>query len=61
MIYKAIRFKQMPYYINTKILYYLNQTGYIVGYKKIYKNITVPIIEFKDFTRIWMLPNEIID
>nr|QCI05732.1 cytochrome b6-f complex subunit PetP [Cryptopleura ramosa] len=42
-----------------KIIHYVNQKSYIVGYKQIHTNYKAPIIEFKDYTRVWMLNNEI--
>lgn len=50
---------KIPY--NLSQLNYLNTNNSIriIGYKKIYSNINVPIIELNNFIRIWLLPNEI--
>nr|YP_009295755.1 hypothetical protein Schim_009 [Schimmelmannia schousboei]AOM64690.1 hypothetical protein Schim_009 [Schimmelmannia schousboei] len=55
---KLITIKEINYKVNLKILYYLYKRGKIVGYKQIY-NQYAPIIEFSDYTRLWMLPQEI--
>nr|QCI04503.1 cytochrome b6-f complex subunit PetP [Antithamnion hubbsii] len=52
-------FQEISSQTNIKITQYIYQTGKIVGYKKIYNNMIVPLIQFKDLTRIWILPNEI--
>lgn len=31
----------------------------IIGYKQIKSNLTVIVVELENFTRLWMLPNEI--
>lgn len=49
----------IPIKTKLKIINYINNKSYIVGYKKINSNYKVPIIEFKDYTRVWMLNNEI--
>nr|QCI04129.1 cytochrome b6-f complex subunit PetP [Antithamnionella ternifolia] len=59
MIYQSITYKPISNKINSQILYYKNKSGYIIGYKNIYNGNKVPIVQFKDFTRIWILPKEI--
>nr|QCI06600.1 cytochrome b6-f complex subunit PetP [Erythroglossum lusitanicum] len=49
-----IRIKKIPIKTKLHIMKYMNQESYIVGYKKIHINYKAPIIEFKDYTRIWM-------
>jgi len=58
-MHKLVRFQEISSQTNIKITQYIYQTGKIVGYKKIYNNMIVPLIQFKDSTRIWILPNEI--
>lgn len=58
MIYQSIKYKPISGKLNFQILYYKNKSGYIIGYKKIYNGIKVPIVQFKDCTRIWILPEE---
>ncbi len=58
-MHKLVTFQEMPSQINIKIAQYIYQTGKIVGYKKIYNNMIVPLVQFQDLTRIWILPNEI--
>ena len=55
---KIMNLKKMYYKLNPKILYYMYTYGKIVGYKHIYKKYKVTIIQFYDFTRIWILQNE---
>ena len=59
IMHKLVTFQEIPSQANIKITQYIYQSGKIVGYKKIYNNIIVTLIQFKDLTRIWMLPNEI--
>lgn len=56
---KTINLKKMYYKLNPKILYYMYKYGEIVGYKNIYKQHKVTIIQFYDLTRIWILDKEI--
>lgn len=58
-MHKFVTFQEISSQTNIKITQYIYQTGKIVGYKKIYNNMIVPLIQFKDLTRIWILPNEI--
>nr|YP_009488732.1 hypothetical protein Grafi_p162 [Grateloupia filicina]AWD77428.1 hypothetical protein Grafi_p162 [Grateloupia filicina]BCB15041.1 hypothetical protein [Grateloupia asiatica] len=45
--------------INIGILKHLYNNGIIVGTKILSQNDTVIIIELNDYTRIWMLPEEL--
>nr|YP_010904300.1 hypothetical protein REQ04_pgp076 [Catenella fusiformis]WCH57551.1 hypothetical protein [Catenella fusiformis] len=45
--------------VNAKIIDYLHKNGITAGKKVIRQKFTVPIIELKDYTRIWMLTEEI--
>ena len=49
----------MYHKLNPKILYYMYKSGKIVGYKNIYKEHKVIIIQFYDLMRIWILSSEI--
>nr|YP_010865247.1 cytochrome b6-f complex subunit [Campylaephora boydenii]WGT74209.1 cytochrome b6-f complex subunit [Campylaephora boydenii] len=49
----------MYHKLNPKILYYMYTYGEIVGYKNIYNEDRVIIIQFYDFTRMWILNNEL--
>lgn len=44
---------------NTKVICYLDKIGIIAGQKLIYQKFLVPIIEFKDYTRVWVFTKEI--
>lgn len=44
---------------NIKIIDYLYKHGIIAGKKVVRQKFTVPIIELKNYTRIWMLIEEI--
>lgn len=54
-----IKIKKIPIKTKLQIIKCINQESCIVGYKKIHTNYKAPIIEFKDYTRIWMLKDEI--
>nr|WCH56351.1 hypothetical protein [Hypnea sp.] len=56
---KAVKIKKLDKNNNTKLINLLYKTGIIAGRKTINKTLTVPIIEFKDYSRIWMLKQEI--
>nr|YP_010986160.1 hypothetical protein NDC12_pgp058 [Polyopes affinis]WOL37078.1 hypothetical protein [Polyopes affinis] len=45
--------------INLEILNYLYSNCIIVGTKTLFNEYKVAIIELNDYTRIWMLPEEI--
>nr|WCH56151.1 hypothetical protein [Calliblepharis sp.] len=55
----AIKIKKLNSNNNTKIVNFIYKTGIIAGTKKINNTFIVPIIEFKDHSRIWMLAQEI--
>ena len=44
---------------NHKVINFLYKTGIVVGTRKIKKQFIVLIIEFKDYSRIWMFTKEI--
>lgn len=44
---------------NSKLTNFLYKTGTIIGTKKIKNKIMAPIIELKDYSRIWILKQEI--
>lgn len=54
------KIKVIPIKIKNRIITQINQTLRIVGYKTIRINHKVPIVELSDYTRIWLLPHEII-
>lgn len=49
----------IPIKTKLRIINYIHQQSYIVGYKKLNKDYKAPLLEFKDYTRVWMLKNEI--
>ena len=55
-----IKIKSLPTNIKFKFLQYFNQKLDIVGYKKINLNKKLAILELFNYTRIWVLPSEII-
>nr|QCI08055.1 cytochrome b6-f complex subunit PetP [Plumaria plumosa] len=59
MIKKSISIKNIPIKVHYKIIKYIYKNITIVGYMNINHNIKIPIIEFQDYTRIWILPDEI--
>nr|QCI07261.1 cytochrome b6-f complex subunit PetP [Hypnea pannosa] len=56
---KTIKITQLKRNENSKITKFLYKTGTIIGTKKIRNQFTVFIIELKDYSRIWMLKQEI--
>nr|YP_009295650.1 conserved hypothetical plastid protein [Mastocarpus papillatus]AOL58134.1 conserved hypothetical plastid protein [Mastocarpus papillatus] len=56
---KNVKIKEINSKTNLKIVHYLCKTGTIIGKKRISSDYSVPIIEFKDYTRIWMLSKEL--
>ena len=56
---QTVKVKIISPSINTTILPYLYQKGIIVGYKLIKQQLIISIIEFPDFTRVWMSNQEI--
>lgn len=56
---KHVKIKEINSKTNLKIVHYLFKAGTIIGQKIIDKKYIVPIIEFKDYTRIWMFPEEL--
>ena len=61
MIGKIIEVRNINYRNPIEIVDYLHQYGSVVGEKTIRykKKLHVFIIEFRDYSRIWMLPEEI--
>ena len=59
IIGKKIKIKELNRKTDATIINYLHKNGIIKGKKNIHKNYSVPIIEFKDHTRIWMMPQEL--
>nr|YP_009391883.1 cytochrome b6-f complex subunit PetP [Acrosorium ciliolatum]ARW60027.1 cytochrome b6-f complex subunit PetP [Acrosorium ciliolatum] len=55
----SVNINIIPMKTKLQIMNYVNQKSWIVGYKRINSTYRAPIIEFKDFTRVWMLNNEI--
>nr|YP_009326683.1 hypothetical protein [Membranoptera platyphylla]AMJ16940.1 hypothetical protein [Membranoptera platyphylla] len=55
----SIKIKTIPQKIKLKLIKHLHKKLHIVGYKVINSESTVPIIELSNYTRIWILPNEI--
>nr|YP_010985961.1 hypothetical protein RMF00_pgp058 [Grateloupia asiatica]WOL36879.1 hypothetical protein [Grateloupia asiatica] len=51
--------KELNSNTNTRILKHLYRNGIIVGTKISSQNNTLIIIELNDYTRIWMLPEEL--
>ena len=58
---KNIKTKTLTHYTNTTIISYSYNNGIIVGKKRINSQLSVPIIEFIDSTRVWILKQEIIE
>nr|YP_009295297.1 hypothetical protein BI108_pgp098 [Dasya binghamiae]AOH77309.1 hypothetical protein [Dasya binghamiae] len=54
-----VKIRKVPIKIKLKYLKYFHKKLDIVGYKVINLNYLVPIIELSNYTRIWILPNEI--
>nr|YP_009391268.1 cytochrome b6-f complex subunit PetP [Dipterocladia arabiensis]ARW59412.1 cytochrome b6-f complex subunit PetP [Dipterocladia arabiensis] len=54
-----IKIKNIPKNIKLKLIKHFYQDLYLVGYKKIKSNKKLPIIELFNYTRIWILPEEI--
>nr|YP_010156009.1 cytochrome b6-f complex subunit PetP [Cumathamnion serrulatum]QQY85406.1 cytochrome b6-f complex subunit PetP [Cumathamnion serrulatum] len=55
----SIKIKTIPQKIKIKVIKSLHKKVHIVGYKVINSQNKVPIIELSNYTRIWILPNEI--
>nr|YP_009296161.1 cytochrome b6-f complex subunit [Sebdenia flabellata]AOM65096.1 cytochrome b6-f complex subunit [Sebdenia flabellata] len=56
---KYIYIKAINNKINIQIANYLYKKGRIVGEKILFNYKRVPIIELDNYTRIWMLPEEL--
>nr|QCI06257.1 cytochrome b6-f complex subunit PetP [Dicranema revolutum] len=56
---RIVKIKKINNKQNSRVINYLYKTGVIAGRKIINQKLNVSIIEFKDYTRIWMLENEI--
>lgn len=59
MIKKSINIKNIPIKVHYKIIKYIYKNITIVGYMHINNHTKIHIIEFQDYTRIWLLPDEI--
>lgn len=55
----SIKIKTIPQKIKLKLIKHFHKRLHIVGYKIINLENRVPIIELSNYTRIWILPNEI--
>lgn len=55
---KSVHIIKIPINIKLKIEKNIQETFYLTGYKKI-GNLKVPVIEFSDNIRVWMLKQEI--
>nr|YP_010619885.1 hypothetical protein PNW48_pgp073 [Symphyocladia marchantioides]WAX03898.1 hypothetical protein [Symphyocladia marchantioides] len=55
----SVKIKVIPNNIKKTISEYSNQNLKLVGYKKVSKYHIVPIIQFPDKKRIWILTEEI--
>nr|WOA02440.1 cytochrome b6-f complex subunit PetP [Gloiopeltis furcata] len=58
---KQAKAKHINSKTNLRIVHYLNQSGNIVGHKVTNTKNFILIIEFSDYNRIWMLPEELED
>ena len=56
---KHVKIKEMNNKNNVKIVHCIYRVGTIVGKKIISCNYAVPIIEFEDYTRVWIFPQEL--
>lgn len=56
---KNVKIKEMNNKNNVKIVHYIYKVGTIVGKRIISCNYTVPIIEFEDYTRVWIFSQEL--
>lgn len=54
-----IQIKEVYHKTNIQIMNYLKKYGTTVGKKYINQQYIAPIIEFDDYTRIWILEREI--
>lgn len=57
-INQIIKIKSVPIKIKLKVFKYFHYDLCIVGYKRIKSTYKAPIIQFHDYTRIWLLPKE---
>jgi len=56
---KSVKIKEVYSKMHIHITNSLQKNGIIVGKKNIAGKYTVSIIEFEDYIRIWMLPQEL--
>nr|QOS04587.1 cytochrome b6-f complex subunit petP [Sarcopeltis skottsbergii] len=56
---RHIKIKEMDSKNNLKIVHYIYKVGTVVGERIISYNYNVPIIEFEDYTRVWIFPKEL--
>nr|YP_010204123.1 cytochrome b6-f complex subunit [Ahnfeltia fastigiata]UAT97692.1 cytochrome b6-f complex subunit [Ahnfeltia fastigiata]UAT97896.1 cytochrome b6-f complex subunit [Ahnfeltia fastigiata] len=59
IIGKSVKVKEINCNAPIKIIYYLGKRGKIKGKKIIPGICVVPIVEFEDYTRVWILPEEL--
>lgn len=57
---KTIKIGEFLHGASIAMIPYSYHSGTIVGKKQIHQELAVPIVEFNDFTRIWVLEQEII-
>lgn len=56
---ETVKIKELNCKNNPTIINYFNQKGIVKGKKLINQSHYVPIIEFSDYTRIWIRPIEL--
>nr|QCI07469.1 cytochrome b6-f complex subunit PetP [Leiomenia cribrosa] len=56
---KKIKIKELKNCTQITIINYLNKHGIIKGKKNIYGKYYAPLIEFQDYTRLWIMPQEL--
>lgn len=56
---RIITIDKIPFKIKNKIIFFLYNQKFLVGYKEIYNTYKTPIIELPDKKRIWMLKYEV--
>lgn len=59
MLGQLIKIQKIHNHTNINIINYLYKNGIIVGKKIIYNKYILPIIQFEDCSRIWILPEEL--
>lgn len=59
MLGQLIKIQKIHSHTNINIINYLYKNGVIVGKKIIHNKYVLPIIQFEDYSRIWILPEEL--